>query len=88
MISAVQYSLTSISCSASVDEARWFAVYTHPRHEKAVSEQLEKRGVEAFLPTFTSESQWKDRRVKITSPLFPKELCVRTHSDGRKDKGR
>lgn len=77
MISAVKYSSTTISCAASVEQPRWFAVYTHPRHEKAVSDQLEKRGVEAFLPTFTSESQWKDRRVKITQPLFPGYVFAR-----------
>ncbi len=81
MISAVKYSPSPISCSASVEEARWFAVYTHPRHEKAVSEQLEKRGVEAFLPTFISESQWKDRRVKITNPLFPGYVFARIRMD-------
>ena len=77
MISAEKYSLTSISSPTSAEQPRWFAVYTNPRHEKAVSDQLEKRGVEAFLPTFTSESQWKDRRVKITNPLFPGYVFAR-----------
>lgn len=81
MISAVKYSSTSISCPASAEPACWFAVYTHPRHEKAVYEQLEKRGVEAFLPTFTSESRWKDRRVEITSPLFPGYVFARIRMD-------
>jgi hypothetical protein len=38
------------------DVPRWYAVYTYPRHEKVVTEQLESRSVEAFLPTFVTES--------------------------------
>jgi transcription antitermination factor NusG len=56
---------------------RWYAVYTYPRHEKAVKEQLESKAVEAFLPTLTSENRWKDRRVRIHTPLFPGYVFTR-----------
>jgi transcription antitermination factor NusG len=59
------------------DSHRWYAVYTYPRHEKAVREQLESRCIEAFLPTFTSENRWKDRRVRIQTPLFPGYVFAR-----------
>jgi len=36
-----------------------------------VREQLEQRGYEAFLPTITRWSRWKDRKKKIDWPLFP-----------------
>jgi transcription antitermination factor NusG len=55
----------------------WYAVYTYPRHEKAVREQLELKSLEAFLPTFVSESRWKDRRVQIQTPLFPGYVFTR-----------
>jgi transcription antitermination factor NusG len=32
---------------------------------------LAERGIEAFLPTVTRWSRWKDRRKKIDWPLFP-----------------
>jgi transcription antitermination factor NusG len=50
---------------------RWFAVWTRSRHERAVHEQLMERGVEAFLPTITKWSRWKDRRRQVAWPLFP-----------------
>jgi transcription antitermination factor NusG len=49
----------------------WFAVWTRSRHEQVVREQIEAHGIEAFLPTITKWSRWKDRRKKIDWPLFP-----------------
>ena len=51
--------------------SRWFAVWTRSRHERAVFEQLDERGIEAFLPTTPRWSRWKDRTKKIDFPLFP-----------------
>lgn len=53
------------------DTAPWFAVWTRSRHEARVVAHLEERGVEAFLPTVTRWSRWKDRRKRIDWPLFP-----------------
>jgi transcription antitermination factor NusG len=36
-----------------------------------VREQLEQKQIEAFLPTVTKWSRWKDRKKKIDWPLFP-----------------
>ena len=56
--------------SSSAD-ARWFAVWTRSRHEQVVREQLERKHIEAFLPTVTRWSRWKDRKKKVDWPLFP-----------------
>ena len=53
------------------DAARWFAVWTRSRHEQVVREQLEQKHIDAFLPTITRWSRWKDRKKKIDWPLFP-----------------
>src|ERR1043166_346400 len=58
--------------SAATDEqVRWFALWTRSRHEQVVREQLEHKQIEAFLPTVTRWSRWKDRKKKIDWPLFP-----------------
>jgi transcription antitermination factor NusG len=62
---------------------RWYAVYTCPRHEKVVTEQLTLRSVEAFLPTFVTESHWKDRRVRIQTPVFPGYVFTRINLSER-----
>jgi transcription antitermination factor NusG len=51
--------------------AAWYAVWTRGRHEAAVFQQLAGKGVEAFLPTITRWSHWKDRKKQIRWPLFP-----------------
>ena len=56
---------------ASDQEVRWYALWTRSRHEQVVREQLERKQVEAFLPTVTRWSRWKDRKKKIDWPLFP-----------------
>jgi transcription termination/antitermination protein NusG len=50
---------------------QWFAIWTRSRHEQVVREQLERKRVEAFLPTMPRWSRWKDRKKKIDWPLFP-----------------
>jgi transcriptional antiterminator NusG len=52
-------------------ERQWFAVWTRSRHEQVVRDQLERKRIDAFLPTITRWSRWKDRKKKIDWPLFP-----------------
>src|SRR5580704_4090782 len=52
-------------------DVEWFAIWTRSRHEQVVREQLERKHVEAFLPTMPRWSRWKDRKKKIDWPLFP-----------------
>ena len=49
----------------------WYAIWTRSRHEQVVREQLDRKGVEAFLPTIIRWSRWKDRKKQIEWPLFP-----------------
>jgi transcriptional antiterminator NusG len=52
-------------------DVQWYAIWTRSRHEQVVREQLEQKQIEAFLPTVTKWSRWKDRKKKIDWPLFP-----------------
>jgi transcription antitermination factor NusG len=52
-------------------DPRWFAIWTRSRHEHVVRQQIEQKHFEAFLPTITRWSRWKDRKKKIDWPLFP-----------------
>lgn len=57
--------------SGSQDHLQWYAVYTYPRHERAVTEHLQSQSLVAYLPTILTESRWKDRRVRLHTPVFP-----------------
>lgn len=50
---------------------RWYVLYLRSRYEKRVHEELEKRGIESFLPLVTELRQWSDRKKKVEVPLFP-----------------
>ena len=57
--------------SPTAAAVQWFAIWTRSRHEQVVRDQLARKQVEAFLPTITRWSRWKDRKKKIDWPLFP-----------------
>jgi transcription antitermination factor NusG len=57
--------------------ARWYAIYTSPRHEKVVAEQLTARRIETFLPLYRTWHNWKDRRKEVELALFPSYVFVR-----------
>jgi transcriptional antiterminator RfaH len=48
----------------------WYAVYTKYYHEKKVLKQLQQMEIEAYLPLQTTIRQWKDRKKKLSLPLF------------------
>jgi len=61
----------------ALDELAWYAVWTRSHHEGRVLVQLEGKGFEAFLPTISRWSRWKDRKKRIDWPLFPGYCFVR-----------
>jgi transcription termination/antitermination protein NusG len=56
---------------------RWYVVHTRSRHEKRVSEQLELKQVEVFLPLYRSQRDWNGRKAMVDLPLFPGYVFVR-----------
>jgi len=53
------------------DTPRWYALHTRSRHEKLVHQQLVRGQLETVLPLAERWSRWKDRRVRVSVPLFP-----------------
>ena len=58
-------------------KVRWYAAYIVTRHEKVVAQQLQRRGLESFLPLYRATRRWKNRRAHVELPLFPGYLFVR-----------
>jgi len=56
--------------------SRWYALYTRPRHEKHVLDELSGRNIDAFLPTYKVRRRWSDRYKIIEEPLFKNYLFV------------
>lgn len=54
----------------------WYAIQTRSRHEKAVANQLQIRGITSFLPLVTEIHRWSDRRKVVELPLFSSYVFV------------
>lgn len=52
------------------ENKNWYAVYTRPRWEKKVADNLNKRGVENYCPLNKIVKQWSDRKKMIQEPLI------------------
>jgi transcription antitermination factor NusG len=74
---------SGVLISPGMESPKWFAVYTTPRHEKAVARHFEFRAIESFLPLYTEIHRWKNGcRVKVEQPLFPGYVFARVGRDG------
>jgi transcription elongation factor/antiterminator RfaH len=56
----------------------WYVLHTRSRFEQVVSDGLEKKSLETFLPKITVMSKRRDRRKKIRVPLFPGYVFTRS----------
>jgi transcriptional antiterminator RfaH len=59
-----------------LSQKKWYAIYTRPHHEKKIHNQLQKFGIESYLPLQICLRQWSDRKKKVTEPLFSCYLFV------------
>lgn len=63
------------------DEPAWFALYVQVNHEKEVVKRLEEKAITSLLPLTECWSKRRDRRKKITVPIFPGYVFVNTVLD-------
>ena len=66
-------------------ESAWFALAVKPRHEKAVARNLDRKGLETFLPLYSSRRRWSDRMKTVQLSLFPGYVFCRFGQERRLD---
>ncbi|MDB5287161.1 MAG: Transcription antitermination factor NusG [Mucilaginibacter sp.] len=59
-----------------LQEKKWLVIYTRPRWEKKVDLLLKQQGIESYCPLRIVESQWADRKKKVSLPLFNSYIFV------------
>lgn len=62
--------------SLNVKKKNWYVVYTKPKWEKKVAEQLKEKSIECYCPLITQVRQWSDRKKKVIVPLFNSYVFV------------
>ncbi len=60
----------------NIEEKKWFALYTKPRHEFKAEEQINKLSIECFLPKIIVKKKWKDRKKKVETALFTSYIFI------------
>jgi transcriptional antiterminator NusG len=60
----------------------WYAVYTKPRHERKVNAHLTREGMTTFLPEIERWSRRRDRKKRVSYPIFPGYLFINTELNG------
>ncbi len=63
----------------------WYALYTKPRKEQKVAQQLEELGFVVYLPLKVEVKQWSDRKKKVISPLFSSYVFIQIEESKRSD---
>lgn len=61
----------------------WYVVYTRPRWEKKVAQNLAEKRIEHYCPLNKVTRQWSDRRKVVVEPLFKGYVFVKIE-EGKK----
>ena len=67
---------TSSPRPSAPSAAAWLVIYTKPRWEKKLADQLTAKGFEVYCPTQRVKRRWSDRTKWIDQPLFSSHIFV------------
>ena len=62
----------------TIQNSKWHVLYTKPRHELKALERLAQKGFEVYCPMKTTLKQWSDRKKKVSAPLLPSYIFIKT----------
>ena len=60
----------NLSVPLNILGAQWYSIQTRYRFERKVTAQLQRKGLQTFLPLLEEFHRWSDRRQPIYVPLF------------------
>ncbi len=61
----------------------WLVIYSKPRWEKKLADQLAAKGFEVYCPTQRVKRRWSDRTKWIDQPLFSSHIFVHLEPERR-----
>jgi transcription antitermination factor NusG len=54
----------------------WYVIYTRPRHEKKIAEELAAQKIDFYLPIKKTLRMWHDRKKFVDLPVFQSYVFV------------
>ena len=67
------------------EQVAWFALTVKARHEKATALNLDRKGLESYLPLYHAQRRWSDRWKQVELCLFPGYVFCRFGYERRLD---
>jgi transcription antitermination factor NusG len=64
--------------NTSATTPRWYVLYTRPKFEKKIAEEIRSMDYECYLPMRVAKRQWSDRVKTVEEPLFMNYVFVKT----------
>ena len=61
----------------------WLVIYTKPRWEKKLADQLTQKGFTVYCPTQRVKRRWSDRTKWIDQPLFSSHIFIHMEPERR-----
>jgi transcription antitermination factor NusG len=61
----------------------WYVLYTKPKAEKKLAQELKADHIEAYCPVQTEIKYWSDRKKKVETPLLTSMIFVRIQETDR-----
>ena len=72
-----------IAGQAAADGRAWLVIYTKPRWEKKLADQLTAKGFTVYCPTQRVKRRWSDRIKWIDQPLFSSHIFIHIEPERR-----
>jgi transcription antitermination factor NusG len=66
-----------------MQDKKWFVLYTKPKHELKVKENLSSIDIESFCPTVVSDRIWSDRIKKVREVIIKSIVFVKCSDNER-----
>ncbi len=63
-------------CPVDTLAGEWWLVHTKSRHEKALADDLGRKGIGYYLPLVQLERRYGGRSVRVQMPMFPSYLFL------------
>ena len=67
----------------NLNNKKWFVLYTKPKHELKVKENLSSIDIESFCPTVVSDRIWSDRIKKVREVIIKSIVFVKCSDNER-----
>jgi transcription antitermination factor NusG len=83
VVEPVASSKKQIAGQAAADGRAWLVIYTKPRWEKKLADQLAAKGFTVYCPTQRVKRRWSDRTKWIDQPMFSSHIFIHIEPERR-----